>query len=135
MGAWGPGIFENDDALDWVYGLGQARGPGPVSEALEAVVHDDGGYLDASDCAMALAAAEVVAASAGSPGPGLPEEAAAWVREHGATVESGASALAVRAARAVRDAPGSELRELWEESGEAGEWYAAVDGLVSRLGR
>ena len=129
------GTFENDDALDWLDGLGEARDAEPVFEAIGAVL-EDVGYLDASDCGIALAAG-VVAASAGRPGPGLPDGARLWGRGYGGTVfaRGGASDLAARAAGRVRDAPGSELRELWEESGGPEEWYAAVDGLISRPGR
>lgn len=60
MGAWGTGVFEDDEALDWVGGLAEAATLAPVVDALRAT--EASGYLEAPTCSAALAAAEVVAA-------------------------------------------------------------------------
>lgn len=132
MGAWGAGAFENDDAMDWVaLDLEDSRDAGPVVGALRVAEGD--GYLEAPEGSVAIAAAEVVAALAGRPGTGLPEEVEYWVRERDG-VERETVELAAHAVGRVRNGPGSELRELWEEAGQPEEWYGEVDGLLARLG-
>ncbi|HZW07711.1 MAG TPA: DUF4259 domain-containing protein [Phycisphaerales bacterium] len=152
MGAWGTGIFENDDALDWVLGWqeagegeGTADEPGRISFVIGAmaVAVDHKGYLDVDAGGCALAAAEVVAAACGKPSPAMkpgPEadealaELAAWVRTPHAKVLNDPDVRAL-ARQAVDRAcgPESEAAELWDESEHAAAWRAAVDDLRSRL--
>ena len=58
MGAWGVGIYDNDDAADWVAEL-EDGGLAVVSAALSTIV--DGDYVEAPEGARAVAAADVVA--------------------------------------------------------------------------
>jgi len=74
MGAWGPGVFENDDACDWVFELVESEQLSAVDCALDATLEADEDLIDASPSCNALAAAEVVAALAGRRGKGLTEE-------------------------------------------------------------
>lgn len=89
MGAWGPGSFENDTALDYLHSLadapeGEGRDdePGKVSLVIGPLAlaqsastdaedmsedDDEGGYLDADLACDAIAAAEVIAAIHGKP--------------------------------------------------------------------
>ncbi len=129
MGAWGHGSFENDDAGDWVWELGEASDFGVVKTALDAVVSEDG-YLEAPTCSEAIAAAEIVAAALGSPVAGLSDEAAAWVEEH-RDVPADVVELARRALAVIQDK--SELRELWEESQHFAEWESAMADLGARI--
>jgi hypothetical protein len=131
MGAWGAGSFENDDALDWLGVLAGAYGPTPIRDALSAAAEAEG-YVEAPEASAALAAAEVAAALFGHPSPTLPDEAAGWVRANAGAAQAGLRELARRAVDAV--ARDSELRDLWLETGDAGEWEAAVRDLRSRLG-
>jgi len=138
MGAWGIGNFENDDALDWVYELEKSNDLSMVLDALNAINHGEpapdmsGAYHDASDCAMALAAAEVIAALRGSPLPGLPEEVAAWVEAYRhlalnkTVLEEARSALSA----ILKE---SELQELWAETDEYESWRVVVADLRRRL--
>jgi hypothetical protein len=139
MGAWGYGSFENDDALDWVYGLQKSKGLSLIIQAFDAIISSIGDYLDASDCANALAAAETVAALAGHPATALPEEVIHWVEEQ----ERGLSQtrqlvdeqLINKAKRAVHAVlSDSELKELWEETDGFEDWEAVVADLLERLG-
>ncbi len=50
-------------------------------------------------------------------------------------VERATVKLAPPAVGKVRDGPDSELKGFWEEAGQPGEWYGALDGLLARLGR
>lgn len=64
----------------------------------------------------------------------LPEEVRAWVEKH----DSGTDAELVDVVMRAVDkfvAPGSELGDLWEESGDTGEWYARVGDPRARLER
>ncbi|HET6764055.1 MAG TPA: DUF4259 domain-containing protein [Longimicrobiaceae bacterium] len=131
MGAWGAGAFDNDDALDWLDDLLDGDGAELLRDALSAAAEADG-YLEAPDAASALAAAEVVAALAGRPSSALPDEAAGWVRAQSGGAKPWMLDFARRALeRVARD---SELRELWLESGDAGEWEATLVDLRERLG-
>jgi hypothetical protein len=132
MGAWGHGPFENDDAGDWVWELEQSEDFSVVQAALEAATRPGVDYLEAPDCSIAVAAAEVVAATLGQPVAGLPAEVVAWVAARGAAspkiVGSARKAIAAIAAK-------SELRDLWEESDAFDAWSRSVQDLAARLAR
>lgn len=133
MGARGAGAFENDDAMDWARELDEGRDAGFVARAL---VAGDGGYLWASEGSVVVAAAEVVAALAGRPDGALPDEVVRWAGEDaGEGVDGETVGLALGVVGRVRHGPGSELEELWDESGDPGDWHRAVDDLLARLGR
>lgn len=131
MGCWGTGTFENDDALDWAFDLGEGSGLDPVQRVLRAPC--DGDFLEAPDACEALAAAEVVAALLSRPASDLPVDVARWVAEH-----RGLDARPYREAALahVRAALGnnSELRELWAENEpDFPFWKATVEALIARL--
>jgi len=129
MGAWGVGSFENDEASDWVCDLEDVQDWGDVRAALQEVM-DGSGDDEPSVCCVALAAGEVVAAAIGRPIPDLPDEAAAWVKEHQACPDD----LAALAGQAVsRVGTRSYLLELWEESDSLEPWRATIRDLESRL--
>jgi hypothetical protein len=69
MGAWGFGSFDNDDAADWIFELEESSGVTALVSAFKAIKPDR--YLEAPECSVALAAAEVVAALRGRPLPTL----------------------------------------------------------------
>src|SRR5262245_15156924 len=129
MGAWGHGSFANDDALDWVASL-LRNGSSAIVRALNAVPESDDDYLEAPSASVAVAAAEVVAAQAGSPSAKLPAEVSAWV----ASQSQPAPELVALAQRAVeRVLRRSELRDLWADSKKSEAWQAEVAGLLTRL--
>jgi hypothetical protein len=130
MGAWGVGAFENDDASDWIYLLEEAGDLRLLRDTLLAAAEPDG-YLEASTCSEALAAAEVAAALAGRPAPDLPEEVRTWVGAHRGAAAGELKDLSVRAVDQV--AADSELKELWAESDENGIWVDRIQELRSRL--
>jgi hypothetical protein len=130
-GAWGSGSFENDDALDWIASLEHAKDASVLATALSAV-NPKSDYVQAPDCSVALAAAEVVAAAHGQPSKTLPVEASAWLKR----VHPTGSELTGRAQNAVafcRDSQNSELRQLWAESNDYQAWLADTAGLLARL--
>jgi hypothetical protein len=134
MGAWGVGVFENDDASDWVYELEQSNDLSVVQLALADVAAntaEDGPQT--VDAAAALAAAEVVASLLGRPGDGVPDDVAKWVAAVAQPVPADLRQLARAAVRKVLAA--SELKDLFEESGveTSEEWEAQGEDLLTRL--
>lgn len=134
MGAWGYGVFENDDAMDWLPELLESVGMSLIEETLREVLVDD--YIEADLASNAIAAAEIIAALAGKPSDEFvelldhEEELKSWLKE-----QTGASAeiieLVKKAVSAVKT--DSELKELWEESDEFGKWLRTIEDLEQRL--
>lgn len=128
MGAWGFLPFENDDALDWLDDLHDGAGAETVRGAWAGI---DAGYVEAPEGSVAVAAAEITAASQGNPPEDLPVDVADWVTAHGA--ELGPEDVE-RALRAVERVTGedSELAQLWDEAREP-KWRESVGELANRL--
>jgi hypothetical protein len=130
MGAWGAGTFQNDTAVDWVAQLQESSDDSLLRRAIEPAAAIDGSYLDSGVAAIALAAAEVVAAAKGQPGGDLPESLSSWVAQFGSDVGDD---LPIPARQAVeRIAASSELKELWDEAGD-NDWNDVVGDLRARL--
>ena len=137
MGAWGVGILENDESLDWIGEEYSSAGVEAVRDALQDAVdtsaHD---YLDIDAGTAARVAAEVVAASFDAAGAELDNEALETLKEHAEQVAEydDLPALALIAvARLVAD--NSELHDLWCEGGDetSTAWQNAMADLASRL--
>jgi len=130
MGTWDVGSFDNDAASDWVSELAEADAS-LVSDAFTILLQNDG-YLEAPDCARAVAAAEVVAAMRKRPAESLPEEVAAFVGRMGQAPSPDLVTAARAALERIRTA--SELQELWEMSDFNEAWRKSIADLESRLG-
>jgi hypothetical protein len=135
MGAWGPGSFENDDALDFVVRL-EHEGKAAIQAALEDVTRlgaED--YLEAPEASSAIAASELVAAARDGDVSRLSHAAQDWLAGQGGGLAT--PALLALADRAVeRVLPQSELRDLWEEGGadaRSQAWSSGVQQLIARL--
>ena len=134
MGAWGSGSFENDDAADWVADFCDAPDQAVIVNTLSAVAHLDAGeYLEASDCCVGIAAAEVVAALKGAPNPNLLETTRTCLSSLKFKAEPGLIALALKTTERIKT--NSELKELFDESENPEEWYQAIGNLEERLNR
>ena len=130
MGAWGTGSFDNDDALDWVSNLEESEGNSAIEDALDAISPDDSEYIEAPECSMAIAAAEVIAALGYRPSRDLPDNVREWVRGRPIPDER----LRQRARDAItRILRSSEFQELWAESPDAAAWTASLQNLQERL--
>ncbi|SDS88941.1 protein of unknown function [Pseudarthrobacter equi] len=127
MGAWGFLPFENDDALDWMDELDG----GDTDFVRRAVTAVGDGYVEAPEGSVAVAAAEVIAASQGTPAGNLPENVADWVTAHGRGITAEDVELALEAVQRVAGEE-SELAELWDDADEP-EWRESVDDLSERL--
>jgi hypothetical protein len=132
MGAWGHGIYENDDAVDFAAEIADG-GLAAVESALDAVLDAD--YVEAPDGSCALVAADVVARLVSGSGEdsSYAEAVAEWVRENAGSPSPSLVDKAKRVVGLVRG-DASELAELWAESGssQAG-WLTAVAELEARL--
>jgi hypothetical protein len=131
-GAWDIGSFDNDDALDWIAELERADNPGVLTATFSGI-NAKSKYVEAPDCSIALAAAEVVAAARGRASKGLPAEAAAWVKRVRPTIGPDLLQQARTAVTFCRDNANSELRQLWLDSKHLQGWLADTANLLSRL--
>ncbi|MCC6999846.1 MAG: DUF4259 domain-containing protein [Deltaproteobacteria bacterium] len=133
MGAFGPGSFENDDALDFAAEL-EASGAAALDDVLGRAAGAEGAR-DAGLGAAALAAAEVVAALAGRPSRELPDEVKLWVAD-AELARPEVERLLGLARRAVTIVAGdSALARLWAAAKPAEHegWRAALSDLQRRL--
>lgn len=133
MGAWGPGPFDNDSALDWIADVLDAEaGWELVLEVLDGVASADEADpdmpIDADDGSAALAAAELVAARYGRPLEHTPADILDFVRAVPGPLPAEDRAIAATAVRRVMSA--SELAELWEGDPE---WISACEHTLARL--
>ena len=130
MVTWGPGNFENDEAMDWVAELESYSDDGPIVDALNTVIDQADEHPEAPDCKAAIAAAEIVAAMMGEPPEDCPEEVETWVEGRPAP-----STTMISQARYVTEAisENSELKDQWKELDDFEEWQASVNDLLGRL--
>jgi hypothetical protein len=126
MGAWGAGVFENDEALDWLADLADTNDPQAIRDALAL----GGAPIEADEAINALAAAEVVAALRGRPLLDPPEQLQQVIALRHDAADPELVPAALVAVKRVRES--SELRELWEDVG-AEDWLAALVDLEARL--
>lgn len=134
MGAWGTGLFENDDALDFAGDVVERGGLALVENVLVELLDMGDEYIEAPEAEQALVAAEIVAALAGRPAAEYPDELAEWLDELDAVPDEALVDTARRTVQRVLTPP-SELLELWEEAGEDdyAEWRVGVEAIAARL--
>ena len=134
MGAWGTGIFDNDTACDWAYGLKETNDLSLIECALDKVLKVGSEYLDASDAEKALAAAETVARLKGNWGikDSYTETMDKWVETARLVPPQALIEKAFKATERVISGP-SELLELWGEGIEFTAWEESVKDLSRRL--
>lgn len=146
MSIWGSGPFDNDDGADWFADLRDEPALNSIREALEEIsdlAHV--GYVEVTDGAEAIAAAEVLAELLGSPGDDpvlagdhLDDLVETLRGELQRASKSDIKNLVKQAIDAldivVNDAENSELRQMWEEDAEDMQaWTAVVGKLRERL--
>ena len=131
MGTWSHEPFGNDTAADWAFGLEGRKDFSLIEAALRQAGESDG-YLDADVAVEAIAAAEVLAHAKGrgTQSDAYTEPVEHWLRSLQVSPPPGLYTLAQRALARVLG-PGSELRELWEESDEFPQWEQSVVALQS----
>src|SRR5579871_6837972 len=123
MGFWGTAAFDNDLAWLWLSEIE----PDNFTRILSALKLDaPSETLTLPECARALAAAEVVAASRGAPAVDLPEEVLALASRWVANIDEVETAS--RALSTLQSQP-SDLREYWVSRKRVGEWLEALADL------
>ena len=130
MGAQGFNTFENDDAMDFLSEVMYSSDVSALMDAFAPILNSDE-YIEAPECSVALASAELVAALRKKPSNDLPEEAINFVDKFNNEIPEALISNALSAVERIRLS--SELRELWEESGNITDWNKVVSNLESRL--
>ena len=130
MAEWGPGIYENDDAMDWIYDLLDSGSLGRVNYALNVIAQDGSGPYETADCRIALVAADIVAALEGEVNPDLPQEVQEWID----LTNRSASELRGKAENVVRQIiVVSELKKHMQQTGQEADWLHMMQALLKRL--
>ena len=125
------GVWQTtSDRFDWIAELADSDDDNPIIDALNTVIDQADESPEAPDCAVAIAAVEVVAAWMGEPSDDCPEEVEAWVEGRPAP-----SATMISQARYVAEAISekSELKKLWKDSDDFELWQTSVNDLLGRL--
>lgn len=133
MSAWGDGVFEDDQACDWLDQLIESGKSTAIDKALSVALKAKPGRLEADEASAALAAAEVVAAARGHRHADFPDDAKEWLATSGYVPTESSLVLCVKTVERVRD--DSELMELWAEGDELPAWKRGISGLLGRLAK
>jgi Domain of unknown function (DUF4259) len=116
MGSWGPGPFDNDDALDFVGALREST-PSDIRHRLLAALDavSTGGSPDATEVNIALAAAGLVAIRNGAPEP---DETAVteWLRHAPMQADPELCRIGLEAVDRALEPDDNEWYELWDEA-------------------
>jgi hypothetical protein len=135
MGTWSHEPFGNDAACDWAYDLAAQKDYAMVEQAVQRVLDNGDEYLDADLAVEAVAASEVLAKALGrsTQSDAYTESVDSWINSISAKPTANLLAKAQEALARILGAD-SELRELWEDSGEFESWESSVKALQSAIG-
>ncbi len=132
MNAWGTNSFENESAQDWVTDFVESKDLSAVLLALQSVLElKVSDQLDPEDCAVAVAAAEVVAAVGGRPAETLGRPLRKLIESMPTGISKSVRELTIKAV--TRVAEESPLAAHWQSGGMYEVWREDVDGLLRRL--
>ncbi|MBX2883537.1 MAG: DUF4259 domain-containing protein [Granulosicoccus sp.] len=131
-GAWGIGSFENDDALDFIDSFEDNPRVESVVATLKGIANHQG-YLQASDGAYAIVAAEILAVMNDHSNANVPDSIVMWSKNQSKPKPEHLQ-LGLRALSKVCDFELSELAQLWSEDPEMLEkWKLHLAELESWL--
>lgn len=130
MGIWGIGIFDNDDAMDFIEQLLLVNDISSLRDALYKVVEPQS-YLEVPECCIALAAIAVIAAMKDKDYSLLPNSAKRWAIDMNSSINAKLIGLAQKAIQSI--ATESELHDLWSKSDSYNDWAKVIVGLTERL--
>lgn len=124
--------FELEDAIEWLEAF-ESDGLVSVQSALDTLLEMEASdYIEATDAAHGLAAAEIVAAARDDDTSRLPKSVIAAFKEHNAEVD--AAELASSARKVVsRILKNSELKDEAESGDDAEAWGDDIRELLERL--
>jgi len=126
MESWGPGNFENEQALDWITNLQNHKDLTPIHTTFSIIAK--GVHSEAHDCANALVAIEVIAALRGMPSKHLPDELDNWISSNDLSLDDDLTTTAKHILNKISRS--SELRDIWETSGNLDKWEKSLDDLL-----
>jgi hypothetical protein len=134
MGAWGVGIFENDDACDFAAAVAESHDLSLLEATLDRVIDTGEEYLEAPQASEALAAADIIARLKKVPRERTSYTASIdkWIDRANLSPSDQLVDKARRAIARVLTEP-SELLELWQESDEFESWRSSVGEVASHL--
>ncbi|MFI5015683.1 MAG: DUF4259 domain-containing protein [Hyphomicrobiales bacterium] len=134
MGAWGTGIFENDEACDFTGTVAESDGLSALEIALDRVLNAGSADLEAREAEEGLGAADIVARLAGQFGErtAYTEEIDEWVERQKSPPTAALLEKARLAITRVLSKP-SELLDLWAETEHFVAWKSAIEELSKRL--
>ncbi len=124
--------FENDDAVEWLEAF-ESDGLASVQTALDQLLEMEAtDYIEGTDAAHGLAAAEMVAAARDDDTSRLPKSALGGFKEHKGEIADADLAAGARkvVARILKN---SELKDEAEAGDDAEEWVDNVRELLERL--
>jgi Domain of unknown function (DUF4259) len=129
MGAWSTGIFDNDSAMDWIYEFSDNPSLQVLHTTFENIINNDD-FIDSDDGSAALVAAEVLAAILGKKSAEYPEDIEVFTKliPDPNLVNKGLLAIS-----RVAESNQSELKQLWQESGDDLDWQNQIKDLQKRL--
>ncbi len=133
MGAWGKGIYDNDDACDFVGEVVDSLDLSRINAAVNEVLNANQ-YLEAPLAAQGLVAADVVARLRGQWGDrnSYTGVIAQWAERAKVSASDELLLKARQVVQRVRTEP-SELLELWSDDPDPETWHATLDTLLQRL--
>lgn len=124
--------FEIDDAVEWLEAF-ESDGAASIQATLDTLLEMDAtDYIEATDAAHGLAAAEMVAAARDDDLSRLPKNIHVAFKEHKGEIEDADLAAAARkvVARILKN---SELKDEAEAGDDAEEWTDDIRELLERL--
>ncbi len=124
--------FELDDAVEWLEAF-ESDGTGSIQSALDTLLEMDAtDYIEGTDAAHGLAAAEMVAAARDDDTSRLPKSVLAAFKEHKGEIDDADLASSARkvVARILKN---SELKDEAESSDDAEAWTDDIRELLERL--
>lgn len=132
MGDWDVGAFDNDTAKDWLTDLMHGESTSPILRAIVNVAKMPASdYLQAPECEVAVAAAELVVAARGKASESIPSEAVNWIKQRKFVAGKEVVAMALKVLRRIEE--NSELKEVWSDTTSAKDWKRSISDLKKRL--
>ena len=124
--------FEIDDAVEWLEAF-ESDGAASIQATLDTLLEMDAtDYIEATDAAHGLAAAEMVAAARNDDTSRLPKSIQTAFKEHKGEIDDANQASAARKV-VSRILKNSELKDESEAGDDAEEWADDIRELLERL--
>lgn len=134
MGAWAVDPFGNDEACDWVFELEEVEDLSAVEEAIASIISNSCNAVNVSVASVALAAIAVLVRVKERPSEVIPgsDRIDVWINKLECEPDSALFVSALSVIDIILS-DSSELRLLWEETGDYAAWLLSVNELRMRL--